>query len=332
MQPLPYPCSRIVAALVVAGAMAGCGDDSGAHAPRDHARNDGGLGRDGGAGGTGNDGVGGAGDGSNANGTPEPSPDAKALRCGGDRCADTPASLAPLGAAPCCTDDDRCGVETLLAPGVCLAAGAPGGAEPSCPSFTIAGSSTWAGCCTAQGECGALDLDGGLGCVANGNLMSVEQSCDYDPRNTCTRITEIACDGAEDCTRGRMCCGHFDGAGYLRFSCVDSCAKREARTGEIWSEACHPGDTCETAGFECLANPGYLPDSLYRCRDSGTTPRNAGSTTKGEINCGSDVCGSGQKCCVSSPGLVAHCAPADVPCPCDLGAGPDIDGGTDDAG
>lgn len=331
MRPRPRRCSDLVVVLAATAAMA-CGDDSGGNGAQESAPRDGGLGADNGARDGGVSDLGGLGDGTNTNGTPGPSAEGKALRCGGQPCTDAPASLAPLGAARCCTEDDRCGVQTMLAPGVCLASNAPGGADPSCPSFTVAGTFTWAGCCTAAGECGALDLDGGLGCIANGNLMSVEQSCDHDPENTCTRITEIGCDGAEDCSPGRMCCGHFDGAGYLEFSCADSCARREARTGEIWSEACHPGETCETPGFECLANPGYLPETLYRCRDSGTTPRSPGSTAAGQVNCGSDVCDAGQKCCVSFPGLVTHCVPIAAACPCDFGAGPDSDGGADDAG
>ena len=56
---------------------------------------------------------------------------------------------------------------------------------------------------------------------------------------------------------------------------------------------------------------------------------NVGSTAAGEINCGENVCGSGEKCCISVPGL-AVCVPESQSCTC-VTTEPD-DAGTEDAG
>ena len=46
---------------------------------------------------------------------------------------------------------------------------------------------------------------------------TAEQSCTYDPNNTCQQLIDVACDGAEDCSNGQMCCGHYNG-GYREFT------------------------------------------------------------------------------------------------------------------
>lgn len=318
--------------MALTAVLGACGDDGATSGSRD----DGGMSasalRDGATRGDGGDTDGTRGDGATPGTASPPATGDSPTTCGGTPCPDLAPELAALGAAACCTERQRCGIETPFSPGLCLSPAAPGGADPSCPVFAIDGLATWAGCCTPQGECGALDTEGGLGCVANGGLGAPALSCTYDPDNTCERILEVRCDGAEDCSGGRMCCGHYDGAGYRIFRCATSCVDREANTGDVWSQACHPDDTCETNGFECRTNPGYLPNSLYRCRDSGYAPATAGSTAAGEVNCGSAVCGASEKCCVSFPGLVSHCVPSEDPCRCDLVPLPADDAGADDAG
>jgi hypothetical protein len=313
--------------VVFVGALGACGDDDGPSDEPDSGP-DGGD-RDSGGPGAGTGGRGGSG-GGGTGGTMAPMP----VVCGDQTCA------MPMGgfATPCCTEDEVCGVDSAIAPGTCLPPGAPGGIDPSCPPFEVMmGVVTLYGCCTPDGECGALSTGGtGLGCIPNSTLMAPPQSCDYDPTNTCQRLFEVNCDGAEDCSGSQKCCGHYDG-GYRRFVCADDCAAEQAEQMGTWSEVCHPGDTCETpdggaAPYMCLANADFLPEYLFRCRDTGTEPASAGSTEAGEINCGENVCGSGEKCCISVPGL-AVCVPSGQDCAC-VTTEPDDAGTTsgDDAG
>jgi hypothetical protein len=319
--------------MICVGAMLNaCGDDDdGGDDDADAGGRDGGgeSGRDGGpsAGTGGSGGAGGTGGTGGAGGTGGTV--APPVECGGQTCM-PPMGGAMLGTA-CCTPDDACGIDTALAPGMCLPANAPGGIDPSCPSYDVMGFLTWYGCCTPDGECGALG--GELGCVPNASLMAAPQSCTYDPNNTCTRLFEVTCDGAEDCSGEQKCCGHYDG-GYRKFVCADDCAAEQTEQGGTWSEACHPGDTCETpdggAAYMCLANTEFLPDYLFRCRDTGTEPVEAGSTAAGEINCGDAICGAGEKCCISDPGL-AVCVPEAQACTC-VTEVPDDAGTDNDAG
>ena len=317
--------------IVCAGAMlSACGDDDDNGDDSDAGPDGGGESGRGGAGsGAGRGGTSGGGSGAGA-GAGTGGTMAEPVECGGQTCM-PPMGGAMLGTA-CCTDDDECGIESALAPGMCLPANAPGGIDPSCPNYDVMGFLTWYGCCTPEGQCGALG--GALGCVPNASLMATPQACTYDPDNTCTRLFEVECDGAEDCSGDQKCCGHYDG-GYRKFTCADDCAAEQTEQGGTWSEACHPGDTCETpdggaAEFMCLANLEFLPDYLFRCRDTGTEPTEAGSTAAGEINCGEAVCGAGEKCCISEPGVPA-CVPSGQACTCTNETTPD-DAGTDDAG
>jgi hypothetical protein len=315
--------------VVCVGALGACGDDDGPSDDPDSGR-DGGEDRDSGPA-AGSGGRGGSGGGvAGSSGTMAPMP----VECGGQTCA------MPMGGfgMACCTPDDECGVDSIIAPGTCLPQGAPGGIDSSCPPFELmAGMGiTLYGCCTPDGECGALSTGAtGRGCVANSILMAPPESCDYDPNNTCQRLFEVNCDGAEDCPSGQQCCGHYDG-GYRSFECADSCAAEQAEQMGTWSEVCHPGDTCEapdggTAAYTCLANLDFLPEYLFRCRDTGTEPGPAGSAAAGEINCGENVCSAGQKCCISVPGL-AVCVPSSQDCAC-VTTEPDDAGTTgDDAG
>ena len=334
-----------------------CGDDDGGK-PNDAgaAGNDGGpsdaapMGGSGGSGGT----SGGAGTG------------VPALMCGGDACTIS-AGAAMLGTTACCAEDDACGGMMSVLSTTCLALGAQGNLDQTCPDVSLAaGAFTlgFPGCCTPSGVCGALDSSaGGFGCIPNDALAfgvdgGVGQSCTYDPTATCTSIMAAYCDGPEDCPGDQQCCGQFGGGGYASFTCEDSCVEL-AQQGEVWSEICHPGQECDqplpTDGgmpggqmpallpdgglvpYECRVGTMYLPEFWPRCRDTGTEPTEAGSTAAGEINCGEDVCGAGQKCCyaleesqMASQG-VAHCAPADAPCTCS-GSGGGDDAGSEDGG
>ena len=329
---------RWAASIVLASAMTvavGCGDDDGGNETDGgddggRAGNGGGAGRDSGGPEAGSGG--GAGGSSGSGGVAPPAP----VMCGSQTCE------APMGAmmggmslvTPCCQEDDSCGLETLLSPGTCLPPAAPGGIDSSCPTYDVMGFLTWYGCCTPEGACGAIDSSGTLGCIPNSVLMAPDQSCTYDPNNTCTRIVEVTCDGAEDCPSGQQCCGHYDG-GYRSLACADSCAEEQVDQGGTWSEICHPGDACETpdggaSPYMCLQNTDFLPDFLSRCRDTGTEATETGSTAAGEINCGDTVCGSGQKCCISIPGL-SVCVPESQECGCTPEDGTH-DAGTEDAG
>ncbi len=292
-------------------------------------------------------------------GTPTVTP-TPPLMCGGETCT-IAAGAAMLGTTACCTTDDACGGLSPLSPD-CLPLGAIGSYDETCPDFTLTAGFplTFGGCCTVDGECGALDSsEGGFGCIPAGALQPTDgggagQICTYDPTATCTSILVAFCDGPEDCSGGQQCCGQFAGGGYSMFTCEDSCVELAAMGG-IWSEACHPGETCTqpiltdagmppvavpdggVIAYECRMNTMYLPDFLFRCRDTGDEPAAAGSTASGEVNCGDGVCGTGEKCCYALGGAatgdagtgadngVAHCVASDTPCTCAPGA--DNDGG-----
>jgi len=254
------------------------------------------------------------------------------FECGNDTCTPLAPGSAMLGVTQCCTTANECGVKTPLAAN-CLPENSPGGADPSCPNFEVTGAMvplTYYGCCTPAGTCGA-QAGGTVGCVPNSELMAAEKSCTYDPANTCTRMVDVACDGAEDCP-GQKCCAVYQ-SGYRKFECADDCAAADMPmvTGVTSSEACHPGESCTVAGYTCNEMPMFLPDYLFRCRDTGTAPVNTGgSVLANEINCGDAVCGAGQKCCISVPGQ-AVCMPKNMPCRC-VPEGVEFDAGVDDAG
>jgi hypothetical protein len=283
-------------------------------------------GRGGAAGASGASGTGmtaGAGGSAGSAGTMAPPP----LECGNDTCEPLGAGSAMLGVTQCCTADNECGQKTPLAAN-CLPLNSPGGVDSSCPIFEVMSGMTtitWYGCCTPAGTCGA-QAGGALGCIPNGELMAAEQSCTYDPANTCTRLVDVACDGAEDCP-GQKCCAVYQG-GYRKFECGDDCTVADAPPRVYSSEACHPGESCTVDGHTCLQNLMILPDYLFRCRDTGEEPVNTGgSVLANEVNCGESVCGNGQKCCISIPGQ-AVCVPKNQPCSC-VPEGADFDAGTD---
>ncbi len=273
------------------------------------------------------------------------------LECGGEPCM-VSQGAAMLGTTPCCTEDDKCGGQSAIFSG-CIELGLPGSYTESCPGFSLDTGFplSFDGCCTPEGTCGAFDgSEGGFGCIPADALPAVDadagtepETCNYDPEETCTTILAAHCDGPEDCGSGQQCCGAFEGGGYASFTCQDSCVELAASDG-IWSEICHPGQSCDQplpvdggmpptmmplpdggiAPYECRTNAMYLPDFWYRCRDTGETPPDNAdrSTASGEINCGEIVCGSGEKCCYAleanaeaSQGA-AHCVDAEVDCTC----------------
>ncbi len=336
--------SALTGALSVG--LMGCGDDEGGTTDAGDAGGEGGQGGRSGSGGRSGQGgeSGNESDGGDAGGTSGGaggmggsggSMVVPPVVCGGDECPAVAAQAAMLGVTNCCQDNDECGTSNPLVPGECLPANAPGSLDLSCPEFD-AMFQIWPGCCTPDGQCGALSAGmGGLGCVANETLMAPESSCTFDPNNTCTSITEVACDGNEDCGSGELCCGTFAGGGYTSATCQATAecallATADAALGaNMYFEFCHPDDVCATEGFTCARNALYLPPFLARCRDDGDPPDvTAAPNGSGVVNCGESPCGAGQKCCLPTPGDPL-CVDADEECRCTAETG---DGGVDDAG
>jgi hypothetical protein len=167
---------------------------------------------------------------------------------------------------------------------------------------------------------------------------SIERSCSSVRELECSAVAAFTCDGNEDCRRGQVCCGHFNGSTYDGSNCADSCdpsSRADAGPTETWTNLCHPGDICAGKGENCQAYH-LLPAFLNRCEDTGSAPMLFGSRKRDEVNCGAKVCGAGEKCCVRSP-KAPYCAPIDQACECRLpsditDAGPHDDSGADDGG
>lgn len=305
----------LLCALMASVFVVGCGDDDGP----------------GGAGGTSGGGSGGS---SGVGGRQPPPP----VTCGSNECT-APEGSAASGIIACCLDDNGCGLQTPLAP-KCLAPNQPGGLDLSCPGYTNPDVGiALAGCCAADGKCGALDPMT-LGCIAGADLALDEQTCTFQPGNDCTAIIDVVCDGPEDCGDGQQCCGRFAGGSYDRFVCATNCDEAAAAVPGTWSEICHPGQTCSVEGYECKTSP-YLPEYLYRCRDTGDLLCGSGGAmdacvapvTSGpnEISCGDTKCGADEKCCIRTP-RDPYCAPADGFCQCIDEPTTDTDAGNTDAG
>lgn len=111
--------------------------------------------------------------------------------------------------------------------------------ESSALLIVLADLVTWPGCCTPEGQCGALDSSGTLGCIPNASLMMVApQACDYDPNNMCTSIVQVTCDGAEDCP-GQQCCGHYNQPAVLKTTAGSA---RQTRAPERKRDCAHRGE------------------------------------------------------------------------------------------
>jgi hypothetical protein len=232
----------------------------------------------------------------------------------GTTCGGTPCSL-PEGAgieriATCCTDDGKCGLKLPFA-SQCLPANLPSQPNAACASFQPDGGNPLVGCCGQTG-CGALDPF--VGCVPNDALGRAAVSCKYDPNNDCTTVAAIVCDGAEDCPSGQHCCGRFSNSDYVQFGCFDACSNAPTNGADQWLELCHAGDTCEGTGNTCKLSQ-YLPAPLSRCFSMGTDAPAGANAEAGKVNCGSNLCGTGEKCCLRKP-HDPYCAPASADCEC----------------
>ena len=144
---------------------------------------------------------------------------------------------------------------------------------------------------------------------------------DASDAGSCTVAVATACDGPEDCPTGQRCCGKWDEE-YVEFGCYASCIAQTGDSGAgpgggpLWFDMCHPGDACEDSTAMCLTSP-YLPTSFSRCYDSGDPPNPALGNAANQVNCGTDVCTSGEKCCLRGSTLEPYCAPTSATCACD---------------
>jgi hypothetical protein len=211
-------------------------------------------------------------------------------------------------------DDGTCGLKAANIQ-KCVPAHAPSTPGTGCPatSYKTASGDSYGACC-GQSGCGALDPF--LGCIPNAAIGAPEAACNFDPTNDCTSLLAIPCDGDEDCGSGKRCCARRTATAYVEIGCFDSCsAIPDAGEPGRWLELCHAGDTCEASGAQCLATT-LLPKPFARCEAStGTAADPTANKQAGRITCGTNLCGSGEKCCLRPP-HAAYCSPANVDCEC----------------
>lgn len=180
-----------------------------------------------------------------------------------------------------------------------------------------------------RSSAGGLSANGGR--VAAGGRAPVEAGA-------CTASVGVTCDGPEDCSSGQRCCGKYQQE-YVEFGCFDSCTAQQGDAqpglggGALWFDLCHPGDACEDSTAQCLTS-AYLPKSLSRCLPAslmgmatGGPPDTTLGKGKGQVNCGTDVCGTGEKCCIRGATLAPYCAPSSATCNCTVPTKPDTDSG-----
>jgi hypothetical protein len=266
-------------------------------------------------------------------GTPAP------VTCGTNSCT-APEGSAAYGISACCLSDNACGLLTPFAADKCLPPDQPGGLDQSCDNVTM-DTTVLRGCCGADGKCGAQAP--ALGCIAGDALGSTQRDCVFEPDNDCAFLTDLVCDGPEDCGLGQQCCGHLaglTGGVYDKFACATSCDSGATGMAGMWLEFCHPGQMCAETSYTCLAFPPepYFPDFLYRCGANNNGPTLCGTpgaitgmcvepVTSGpnEISCGDVKCGTDEKCCLRPP-HDPYCAPADSFCEC-ITSATNTDGG-----
>lgn len=273
-----------------------------------------------------------------------------AVSCAGVSCPPVAEELASASVRACCTDLNRCGLETPIVHD-CHEANEPGVLDASCPSVTVAGVGfTFAGCCRTDGRCGALDTLTSLGCVPLEDLGHEARNCIYDSAG-CTELSELPCDGPEDCLAGRVCCGRLAGTLFDAFRCMDRCSVADPTSGALWLEICHTGGTCQEPDQTCSASAA-LPDFLMRCvvppgggmweasEEAGTddssidvslasaldaadtslapdaADEDASTSLGGQIQCGTVICKDGNKCCLRAP-AEPYCTPFTLPCECE---------------
>jgi hypothetical protein len=190
----------------------------------------------------------------------------------------------------------------------------------------------------APQDSGTDRSSGGRGGSGSGGSSGTSGTGGAPDAGTCTTAAGTTCDGPEDCPTGQRCCGKWENEVYVEFGCFVSCAAQQGDAatgpggGPFWFDLCHPGGTCEDTTATCLTST-YLPDSLSRCFDTGEPPDPSLGNAANQVNCGTDVCGAGEKCCVRQP-LEPYCAPASATCSCTApvpDAGPDAPPDSGDA-
>lgn len=267
-------------------------------------------------------------------------PDVHEPTCGDVSCSE-PASSEPLGEGACCLASGACGLASSVLGTECLPRHAPGGVDLTCPGRFIPGGLALPGCCGANGRCGLLDPTGELGCIAAG--VADAAACRFDPRNDCSNIATLPCDGPEDCKAGQVCCGRARRDRYDLFGCFASCDGLFDGQSGVWVEICHPGSACLNAHYKCEPS-AILPSFLARCHDPGPppapvprdgaaedasidatvdapTPRDADQSSDEPaamppvpgIACGQTACAPGENCCMRTHALTPSEAGAPAP-------------------
>jgi hypothetical protein len=234
--------------------------------------------------------------------------------------------LDPLGERACCLASGACGLRSPAFGNRCLSTHEPGGVDLTCPERRGPNEDELPGCCTPEGQCGAFDRSGDLGCIppstGGTGADAGPAPCRYSPANDCTSVAELPCDGPEDCGEGAVCCAHAVRGTYDRFGCFPSCEALPG-AGGLWFELCHAGDRCQNPAYTCaprsdlppflglcfVAPPGVLPDA-------GSQPGGPG------VRCGAGSCARDEKCCLTTP-HEPHCEKSTNRCTCTPETGTD---------
>ncbi len=176
-------------------------------------------------------------------------------------------------------------------------------------------------------RCAQESCSGNLHCCTT-NFENVQSACEA----SCGRTeATIACDGAEDCATGQVCC-HAFGATGMQTQCITlsegdadagtkpvSCDSDELAERRV---ACHNDAECSgVAGRPlCRADAGRR-DYLGYCTEDTDLPDTKGHDDKGMVSCGNpDADGNGEACSLSSAlccvsrdhPAVAACTKADI--------------------
>lgn len=255
-----------------------------------------------------------------------PLPDAPPVLCEGGVCGAAPNT--PLEETACCSESGACGLMSrALSPPACLPPDEPGGVSLECAALALPGVPTLQGCCTPAGTCGAYDRFGGFGCIPNERFGTSADRCEPE-QVECRAITEIPCDGAEDCADGESCCGRLQSDLYDRFGCFPSCSTISDAEGGLWFPICHSDSDCPKSTDRCTAAIG-LPPFLGRCYPNGEAAQTVASAPG--VACGEIACAEAEKCCIRDPGS-PYCAPIGQRCTCSATTSTDAGGTPIDAG
>jgi len=183
----------------------------------------------------------------------------------------------------CCKPNGMCGVQdTFLGLGCVDPSEFGGPASQPCGSVVVdagtggtGGAPSDAGVGGTGGSTTDAGTPGAIVCGSNNNpgVCNVGDKCcvlspglDYCDSASATcqcsngncNITEVTCDGNEDCGAGQMCCGIISGNTYTKTVCQASC------NGTTEREICHPNGTCVTPNTTC-SHPQALPQYIWRC-------------------------------------------------------------------